>query len=141
MTTHGTTTSAPADPAAFRVLIADDDSRVRHALRELIESDPSITVACDACTSSDVLECDAALRPSVILLDLILPQAEDGISLLKLLTRTDSRPVVAMSLRGYLRDQAIAAGAWDFVEKGSAPDVLLAALHGACDDTSAQRAN
>jgi DNA-binding NarL/FixJ family response regulator len=117
---------------AVRVLIADDDARVRQALRALIESDPSIVVAGEACSTREVLEFDQTLHPSVILLDLILPNPEDGLSVLRRLAEI-RRPVVAISLRSSLRDAALAAGACAFVEKGSSPDVLLSALHEALE--------
>jgi DNA-binding NarL/FixJ family response regulator len=123
------------------ILIADDDARVRHALRALIELDPRIQVAGEALSSWEVLASDRALQPTVILLDLILPEVEDGLDLLKVLTRSADRRVVAMSLRSGLRDEAIAAGAAAFVEKGMPPDLFLSTLCEACGAGAPGHAN
>jgi DNA-binding NarL/FixJ family response regulator len=122
-----------------RVLICDDDPRVRQALRALIESDPAITVAGEAGCTRDVLESDATLHPSVILLDLIMPNPEDGLGLVRTLARCGGRPVVAISLRSGLSKLALEAGASAFVEKGTAPELLLAALHAAAQGTGQRR--
>ena len=129
MLIHAGATSGLTDPA--RVLIADDDARVRQALRALIECDPDIVVAGEAGSSREVLERDHSLSPSVVLLDLILPSEEEGMAALKQLVQSSQRPIVAISMRAYLGKAALEAGAYTFVEKGSAPDNLLAALHAA----------
>ena len=118
----------PAPEGAIRVLIADDDARVRHALRALLESDSGIRVVGEASSPADVLRGDTELRPSVILLDLIMPEADDGFRLLTQLTQRPERCVVAMSLRNSLGRKALEAGARAFLEKGAAPDVVLSAL-------------
>ena len=115
------------------VLIADDDPRVRQAVRALLETAPHLSVAGEACTSSEVLDYDRALHPDIVLLDLVLPRVEDGLDVLGVLTKTGARRVIAMSLRGELRADALAAGACAFVEKGLSPEVLLAAITAACD--------
>ncbi|GAC1332869.1 MAG: hypothetical protein NVS2B16_11730 [Chloroflexota bacterium] len=115
------------DPGIVRVLIADDDPRVRHALRALIESSSGITVVGEAGSSDELLECDRTLDPEVILLDLILSGKEEHFDLLRILGQ-EGRSVVAISVRGGLRQLALDAGACAFVEKGATPDVVLQAL-------------
>src|SRR3712207_587758 len=70
----------------LRVLIVDDDVRVRRALRELIESSPDLTVVATAASSRRALLEDAEHNPDVVILDLLLPQAEDGLHALRVLT-------------------------------------------------------
>jgi DNA-binding NarL/FixJ family response regulator len=113
------------DFARVRVLIADDDGRVRRALRALLEAEDGLMVVGEAGSPSEVLACAEALRPTVILLDLLLPTAAEGLALLPRLARW---PVVALSVRGGLRDPALRAGARAFVEKGAMPEALLAVL-------------
>jgi DNA-binding NarL/FixJ family response regulator len=114
----------------LRVLIADDDPRVRRALRAYLEMGRDIAVVGESATAGDVLAQVRVLHPAVILLDLLLPTAEDGLALLATLT---DWPVVALSVRGGLRELALQGGAAAFVEKGAAPDVLLAAIRTAGD--------
>lgn len=121
------------DPASIRVLIADDDPRVRQALRALIESADGAVVVGEASSQDEVLRCDQALDPGVIVLDLILSGRDDHLELLRRLGK-QGRSVVAISVRGGLRRAALDAGACAFVEMGATPDVVLQALQeAACE--------
>jgi DNA-binding NarL/FixJ family response regulator len=117
-----------AGPGPLRVLIADDDPRVRRALRALLAGEPDLAVAGEAAAAGEVLARARALGPTVILLDLRLPRAADGLALLPALAEW---PIVVLSVRGGLRAAALAAGAAAFVEKGEAPEAVLAALRAA----------
>ena len=119
--------------AITSVLIADDDARVRHALRALIDAEPGIVVVGEAGSVSEVLECDRVLQPGVVLLDLLLPRPEEGLKLIDVLSRQRGRSVVVISVRGGLRAAALAAGARAFVEKGAAPEMVLSALYAAAE--------
>lgn len=114
--------------ARVRVLIADDDGRVRQALRALLESEPDLIVIGEAVTAGETLARALTLHPGVILLDLQLPGMADGLAWLPELA---AWPVVAMSVRGGLRDPALRAGAVAFVEKGGTPEAVIAAIRGA----------
>lgn len=127
-----TPSSDGAGAGIVRVLIADDDARVRYALRTLIEADPCLVVAA-ACGAAEALDHVQRVRPAVVLLDLARSPSHDGLRLLQQLIHLSDRPVVAMSVRGGLGVAALAAGACAFVEKGAAPDAVLAALHAAAD--------
>jgi len=100
------------------VLVVDDDARVRRALRTLIESGPDLAVAGQAATGAQALELDLQLLPDIVVLDLLLPAAANGLSTLQALIRR-GRPVVAISISGGLRDPALRAGADTFLEKGA----------------------
>jgi DNA-binding NarL/FixJ family response regulator len=119
---------AMSDTERARVLIADDDRRVRRALRALLEAEDDLVVVGEVGTPTEVLARANALQPTVILLDLQLPTAAQGLALLPRLARW---PVVALSVRGGLREPALRAGASAFVEKGAVPEALLAALRAA----------
>jgi DNA-binding NarL/FixJ family response regulator len=109
----------------LRVLIVDDDARVRRALRSLIDSSPDLTVVGEARSTRGAKRLDLELRPDVVVLDLLLPQAPDGMQVLQELRRRD-RPVVAISRMGGLGREALVAGAHAFLEKhGRDVDDLL----------------
>lgn len=114
---------------ALRVLIVDSDPRTRRGLRALLETQPDMTVIGEADTAASALAHTLALRPSVILLDLMLPTVDDGLAALRRLA-THSRRCVASSWQGSLQEAALEMGASDFVERGGSPDRLLAALRG-----------
>ena len=115
------------DGASVRILVVDDDSRVRRGLCALIRSSPGLSVAGEASSVGPACEAEELLAPDVVLLDLLLPSAEDGFELLSRLA-AKGRPVVALSIRDVLRPAALAAGAAAFVEKCAGPDVLLQTL-------------
>jgi DNA-binding NarL/FixJ family response regulator len=120
-TVHGDRWKAPK----LRVLIVDDDTRVRRALRSLIECSPDLTVVSEAGSTRSAKRLDLELLPDVVVLDLLLPQAPDGMQVLRELRRRD-RPVVAISRMGELGPQAMVAGAHAFLEKhGRDVDDLL----------------
>jgi DNA-binding NarL/FixJ family response regulator len=118
----------PGDPgrrARLRVLVVDDDARVRRALRGLIECAPDLTVVGEAGSPRSAIRLDLDLRPDVVVLDLLLPQAPDGMEVLRQLRGRD-RPVVAISRLGELGPEAMATGAHAFLEKhGRDVDDLL----------------
>ena len=120
--------TSPGDPSKapkVRVLIVDDDARVRRALRSLIDSSSDLTVVGEAASTQSATRLDLALVPDVVVLDLLLPQAPDGMEVLGEL-RGRGRPVVAISQMGELRPQAMVAGAHGFLEKhGRDVDDLL----------------
>ena len=119
--------STPTGGATKRVLVVDDDARVRRALGVLIESSTGLSVVGGASSAAEALGSDEALAPDVVLLDLLLPLAGDGLEALRALTER-GRTVVALSIRASLRGPALAAGAVAFVEKGAPPEELLDAL-------------
>jgi DNA-binding NarL/FixJ family response regulator len=109
----------------LRVLIVDDDARVRRALRSLIECSVDLTVVGEAGSTRSAKRLDLELLPDVVVLDLRLPQATDGMRVLRELRR-HGRPVVAISGTGELGPDAVVAGAHAFLEKhGRDVDDLL----------------
>ena len=111
-------TPTPDDPtkaAKLRVLIVDDDIRVRRALRSLIQCAPDLIVVGEARSTASAKRLDLELLPDVVVLDLLLPQAPDGMGVLRELRRR-GRPVVAISRMGELGPRATVAGAHAFLE-------------------------
>ncbi len=110
----------------MRLLVIDRDARVRQALRALIEGERDIAVVGEAARLDQVIRQVRRLKPDVILLDLSSSEAEQGCVLLPQLTRRWS--VVVMSMCGYLRNAALAAGACAFFEEDAALGTLLEAI-------------
>ena len=117
----------------LRVLIVEDDARVRRALRSLIDCTPDLRVVGEAGSTPSAKRLDLVLRPDVVVLDLLLPHPSDGLEVLGEL-RGRGRPVVAVSGAGELEPQAMRAGAHAFLEKYSRHvddllDMIRAAHH------------
>ena len=109
-----------------RVLIVDDDPRVRAALTVLITATTDLTVAAAVGTARDACAALANRPADLILIDVQLPHRDDGITLIQTLSRRYL--VVAMSIDGSRRASGLQAGAEDFLEKNGNPDDILEAL-------------
>jgi DNA-binding NarL/FixJ family response regulator len=120
-----------AGDRSVRVLIVEDDARVRLALRRFLSESDGFEVVGDAADAASGLELARERGPSVALVDILLPRAGDGLDLLRSLTGELGIPAVAMSIHGGMRGRALAAGAYRFLDKDSAPEQLLAALRSA----------
>jgi len=118
--------SADRDP--IRVLIADDDHRVRTALSTLLTLTTGFDIVGTSATTDSALTLARQHRPAVALIDILLPEERDGLGLLRAITDELHIPAVAMSVNGGLEPRALAAGATRFVDKDSRADLLIAAL-------------
>ena len=111
----------------IRVLVVDDDARVRRALHDLIQASGGMEVVATAGDLGAALAADERVLPAVALVDVLLPDRADGIEVVRSLTRR-GRPVVATSVSASVRKDALAAGAFCFVEKSPDDQRLLSVL-------------
>ncbi|MCL4264031.1 MAG: response regulator transcription factor [Anaerolineae bacterium] len=111
-----------------RVLLADDQTSVRDALRLLLEQEPEITIVGEAADATGLVLLMIQHPADVLLLDWELP----GLPLPHLLRLLyDERPslcIVAMSSHPEARQPALQAGAAAFLDKGAPPETVLAIL-------------
>jgi NarL family two-component system response regulator LiaR len=119
-----------ATSAPIRVLIADDHAIVRVGLRALIATEPGMEVVGEATDGVDVVRKARALRPDVIVLDLVLP-CQDGIQATREITREDPAARILV-LTSFAEDDkllpAFKAGAVGYLLKDSSPQELLQAI-------------
>jgi DNA-binding NarL/FixJ family response regulator len=121
-----TDASEPKD--LIRVLIVDDDPRVLQAIGSTIALETDMVTVAEAADAKTALAVAEDTKPSVALVDVLLPDDVTGLALVRSLEQRPGCEVVAMSVRSGLRAAARAAGAVAFVEKGSDIDALLQAL-------------
>jgi len=112
----------------IRVLIADDDHRVRTALSALLTGSAGFDIVGTSATTDNALALARQHRPTVALIDILLPEAPDGLALVRAVTEDLHIPAIAMSIDGGLRKSALAAGATRFLDKDSRADQLIAVL-------------
>ena len=112
----------------MRILVADDQTRVRSALRVLIEMQPGLAVVAEAATAEEFLAETDATDPDLVLLDWELPDLLMDGWLHALRSACPHTSVVALSARPEARRAAVAAGVDAFVSKAHPPENLLNAI-------------
>ena len=120
----GRSSDSPA--RSLRVLVVDDDTRVRAGLTGVLTATPGLAVASSTGSPRRALAVAVRGFADVALVDVLLPTVADGLDLVRRLF--DVVPVVAISLDGTSRAAALAAGAVAYVEKDGAVEDLLTAL-------------
>ncbi|MDM8519841.1 response regulator transcription factor [Anaerolineales bacterium HSG6] len=112
----------------MRVLLADDRSQVRSALRFLLEQETNLQVVGEAINATGLLQQLQTSQPDLVLLDWELP----GMPITNLLTalrqQTPQVQIVVLSSRLEARPAALAAGIEMFISKGNPPEQLLSIL-------------
>ena len=114
----------------IRILIADDHAVVREGLRALIDTEPGMELAGEAADGEETVKRAQALRPDVILMDLVMPH-KDGIEAIGEIKQEnpDTRILV---LTSFAEDEkvfaAIKAGALGYLLKDASPQELLKAI-------------
>jgi DNA-binding NarL/FixJ family response regulator len=111
------------------VLIVDDHAGFRRAARALLEAEGYQVVA-ESATGGDALAAADRVRPTLVLLDIGLPDI-DGIQVAALLTAADnSRTVVLVSSRDAADYQPLIerCGARGFIAKNELSGAAIAAL-------------
>ncbi|HEX8864101.1 MAG TPA: response regulator transcription factor [Lentzea sp.] len=114
----------------IRLLLADDQELIRHALGVLLDLEPDFEVVASVGRGDEVTTAALAHRPDVALLDIDMPGL-DGLAAAAVLTAQvpDCRVVILTTFgrTGYLR-RAMEAGAVGFVVKDAPADALAQAV-------------
>lgn len=116
---------------AMRILIADDHAIVRKGLKDILREADEPAIVEEAGTGQEALEKIQNNSWDVVVLDITLPDM-NGLEILKRLNESKpDLPVVMLSMHSsqqYVRN-SLKLGASGYLNKESAPDELIAALH------------
>jgi NarL family two-component system response regulator LiaR len=117
--------------STIRVLIADDHVILRKGIRALLSTEPDIEVVGETDNGLETVAQAQALRPDVILMDLVMPEM-DGIEATRRIT-AEQPGVRVLILTSFAADDkvfpAIKAGALGYILKDSGPAELVQAIH------------
>ena len=117
----------------IRLLLVDDHQVVRSGLRMLLASESDVEIVGEAGTAREALEGVKQLKPTVVLMDIGLPDLS-GIDATREIKRTN--PEVAVVALTIHEDEEyffkmLEAGAEGYVPKRAAPEELLTAIRAA----------
>jgi two-component system response regulator NreC len=114
----------------IKVVLVDDHAVVRSGLRMLLEAHEDIEVIGEAGNATDAIFRARAMKPDVMLLDVVMP-GDSGIDVLpKLLKESPETKVLVLSMQddpSYVRE-AFAAGASGYVLKEAADEEVVSAV-------------
>jgi len=115
----------------IRILIADDHAIVREGLRALLATEPDLELVAEATDGIQAVTKARALKPDVILLDLMMPRM-DGVEAITEIKK-DWQEAHIIVLTSFSDDEkvfsAIRSGALGYLLKDSSPQDLLNAIH------------
>jgi DNA-binding NarL/FixJ family response regulator len=115
---------------SIRVLVADDQSMVRAGFRMLLSGEADIEVVAEASNGIEAVEKAARFRPTVVLMDIRMPELDGLAATRRILAADDAARILILTtfdLDEYVYE-ALAAGASGFVLKDDPPEQLLAAI-------------
>jgi len=122
----------------IRILIADDERLVRTGLRLILQSEADIDVVGEAGDGREAIALAARLRPSVILMDIRMPDLDGLEATRRILGQPEPPRVIVLTtfdLDEYVYE-ALRVGASGFLLKDAPEDQLMAAIRVAVDGGS-----
>ena len=124
------TRSVGAAAQRVRVLIVDDHTLLRQALRMMLDDNDALEVVGEAANGREAVEAAERLRPDVVLMDMVMPSLNGIEATRQIAKRTPSCRVLILT--AYLEDehllQSLKAGAAGYVVKNSDLEELLLAI-------------
>jgi DNA-binding NarL/FixJ family response regulator len=109
----------------MRILLADDQERVRYALRALFRQQPGWKVIGEAENAKDLLALATVLNPDLVLLDWNLPDMPGENVLGSLRRDNQDIPVIVLSGQIEVENAALETGADAFFSKTNPPTQLV----------------
>ena len=122
---------ANESPFQVTVLLVDDHAVVREGYRRLLERHGDIAVIGEAADAATAHSLFCHLDPQIVVMDITLP-ATSGIEAMRrmLIYKPEARVLIfSMHEDAIFARRALQAGAFGYVTKASAPNVLVEAVH------------
>lgn len=112
------------------ILIVDDHSLMRRAVREVVEKEDDLTVVAEACNGMEAETQAAQTQPDVVLMDMDMPDCNGFEATEKVLTCSPLSRVIIFTATHKDQHvfQAIQRGAMGYITKDIEPDALIHAI-------------
>jgi two-component system, NarL family, response regulator NreC len=124
-----------ADPGQIRIVLADDHTVVRSALRMLLEAEAGLEVVAEAGDTASTCRYVRAHKPDVLILDLNMPGGPSLGSVPDLLEASPETAIVVLTMQpepSFAR-QAMQLGVRGYVLKDAVDDQLVTAVRVAAE--------
>jgi DNA-binding NarL/FixJ family response regulator len=118
----------------MRILLADDQPKVRLGLRLLFEQEEWASVVGEAAEAESLLAQVEESQPDLVLFDWSLQDSAAAEQFAALRQACPQVAVIVLSAQPGVEEAALAAGADAFISKADPPEVLLAVIAGAQQD-------
>ena len=112
----------------MRILIADDEPRVRSALRLLLHQESDTSEIYEAGDGEAMMHCAAREHLDLVILDWNLPHIGGYTALKALRAAQPDVAIIVLNSQSAPRHTVLATGADAFVSKGDPPERLLATI-------------
>jgi len=122
---------ANVDLQKHRILVADDHALVREGIGKVLGLDERLVVAGEAVSAPDVLACLKRGGIDLLLLDLLMPGANDVDLIRRVVAAHPKLPVLVLTMHAdpHIARRAIQAGALGYLTKDASPELLVDAVH------------
>jgi DNA-binding NarL/FixJ family response regulator len=113
------------------ILIADDHNLLRQALRQMLQTEPDLTVVSEAANAEQAIERCKLLAPDVVLMDIHMPRGAEGIEATKRITEQNPHTkviILTMERQDEYLFESIKAGAKGYLLKNANSEELLEAI-------------
>jgi len=87
-----------ADTKLLRIVLVDDHETLREGLKSLLETDRGLSVVGEAGTAAEAMTTIKALKPSVVITDLKLPDQSGVDLILGLRARNNTMPILVLTV-------------------------------------------
>ena len=127
--------AADSTSSPIRIVLADDHTIVRSALRALLEAEGEFEVVAEASDAQEAARKVLAYKPDVIVLDLTMPGESSLTAIPRMLETSPKTSIVVLTMEDEPRfaREAMQAGALGFVLKEAADTELVGAVKAALD--------
>jgi two-component system, NarL family, invasion response regulator UvrY len=126
---------ANAGRSQVSVLLVDDHAVVREGYRRLLERHGNITVIGEAADAATAHSLFCHLDPQIVVMDITLPGSSGIEAMQRMLAyKAEARVLIfSMHEEAIFAARALQAGAFGYLTKASAPNVLLDAVYAVAD--------
>jgi len=119
----------------IRVVIVNDQDKVAEMWRGVVDREDDMESEQAAYSGEDAVELCAEYKPHVVVMDVMMPGALDGIEATRqIIAQGNGTKVIVFSGRSDIANDAFEAGAVKFLGLPLLPDSLLAAIREVASD-------